>query len=169
MEVIKEKPPLAAFVCPCAESDETKTPRPAPASERVAEVNLHSGFGSRSGFWLFLGRGGAKHGAPHPTRPKKGLPPSRVPPPSCFSTLPALLHFPRARSPGRTGLWRAQGSAPDLRAARNIPSLARITGVDSGCTPGHRRSRQRESCGYLGAHPCYPSLTLVADKEQIFC
>ena len=45
---------------------------------------------------------------------------------------------------------------------------SRVTGVDSDCTHGHQQSQQRESYQQGGLRDCYPSLTLVADKEPIF-
>lgn len=115
---------------------------------------------------------GAKHGAPRLARTKKGLHPPVHPHLRSFLPPLAFLCLPEARSPDRTRLWRAQGSAFDSGAALNIPRLARYLARFRGrlgLRPGHWPSQQRESYQRNSSSTCYPRLTLVADKEQIFC
>ena len=88
--------------------------------ESLAWVETPSGFGAPSEKNSSPLGSGAKHGAPHRARTMKGShPPTYLhlrssPPPLAF------LHLPEAWPLYHTRLWRAQGSASDLRAARNI-------------------------------------------------
>ena len=99
-----------------------------------------------------------------------------LPPPTylrlrAFPPPPALRCLPVAWSSNHTGLWRAQGSASDSRAALNIPRLARILARFRGrlrLHPSHWQCQQRESCQCGRLSDCYPSLTPLTDKEQIF-
>ena len=112
---------------------------------------------------------GAKHRAPHPARSKKGSPPSLVPPPSCVST-PACAPPPSRRCGRRTAPGSGEHKTrPQTKGQPGIFPTSRVTGVDSDCVPGHRQSRQRESCLLTSLHHSYPRLTPLADKEQIFC
>ena len=111
---------------------------------------------------------GAKHGAPHLARPKKGLPPSDVPPPSCVSN--PLLRFSAFPWRGRlTTPGSGEHKALPLTEGRpGIFPTSRVTGVDSNRAPGPRQGQQRESYQHGGSNESYPRLTRVPDKEQIF-
>ena len=143
-------------------------PRSVQASSRIRAPNRNRASVRIRGSNASSVESGAKHGAPHLARSKKGSPPSCVPPSSSVSALAcasppsrSMVLGPR-RALASTRPCLGQEASPDIPASR-------VTGVDSDCTPGRRQDQQRESCPHGGSGDSYPSLTPVADKEQIFC
>ncbi len=86
-----------------------------------------------------------------------------------FPPPPALLRLPEAWLSDHTWLWRAQDADSGRGAARNIPDLARNR-RRLGLRLRAVGSANSERAGsFICANRCYPPLTPVADKEQIFC
>jgi len=79
-----------------------------------------------------------------------------------FSTFPRRGRRTTPRSCEHKALPQTEGQP-------GIFPTSRVFGVDSDCTLRLWQSQQRESCAGNGLGACYPSLTPLADKQQIFC